>query len=127
MFKFRLCAILPLLILLPGCGSNPLAKEYVTLTPNIPSVPSDVERCAEEPVVRGTRLSPSEVNRLWNRDRASLARVNGCFYRLICQYHDVRREIGKIEDEPQCTPTEEELRRETSRPKQAPGKKSRSP
>lgn len=100
--------LLPLFLLLAACANNP-QKEYVVQAPNIPAVPSDVDRCAEDPTSRPAKLSAAEANRLWNVDRASLARVNGCFYRLICQYHDVRKEIGQVEGERTCDRIEGEV------------------
>lgn len=97
----RYSAIL-LSLFLTQCASNPLQKEYVVQAPNIPAVPSDVDRCAEDPTSRPAKLTASEANRLWNQDRASLVKVNSCFYRLICQYHDVRKEIGQVETERVC-------------------------
>ncbi len=122
----RLCAILLLALLLPGCANSGL-PQLVAVTANIPPIPPDVELCAQEATARGARLTAKEANRLWNLDRTALAKVNGCFYRLICQYHDVRREIGRVESEPQCIATEEELRKEAVPPNPKARKKLQSP
>jgi hypothetical protein len=64
----------------------------------IPAVPADVLACARGPVTPPDReLDVGEVEKLWNTDRAALAHVNACLRRLVCQYQDVRAEIGKIE------------------------------
>ena len=102
-----LVILLPLLLL--GCAGDPLQREYIVQAPNIPAVPPDVDRCAQDPTSRPAKLSAAEANRLWNVDRASLAKVNSCFYRLICQYHDVRKEIGQVEGERTCERIEGEV------------------
>lgn len=56
------------------------------------------------------KLTVGEMERLWKTDRRTLAEVNSCFERIVCQYHQVRKEIGRVEEEPLCVPTEEELR-----------------
>jgi hypothetical protein len=66
---------------------------------DVPPVPADMQLCPREAVtVPGRDLTDAEVERLWKTDRASLALLNGCFLRLLCQYADVRREIAKIDD-----------------------------
>jgi hypothetical protein len=61
-------------------------------------VPADVQACARSPVVPPDReLNAGEVERLWNTDRATLAKVNACLQRLVCQYQDVRQGIGRVD------------------------------
>jgi hypothetical protein len=61
-------------------------------------VPADVQACARSPVVPPDReLNAGEVERLWNTDRATLAKVNACLHRLVCQYQDVRQGIGRVD------------------------------
>jgi hypothetical protein len=68
-------------------------------------VPVDVLFRAKRPVTPPDReLDAGEVEKLWKTDRAALARVNACLRRLVCQYQDVRAEIGKIETAI-CEPT----------------------
>lgn len=101
--------------LLTGCSTGQGAiPQFVT--PNIPQIPPDVAACEKEPASdprNGSprRLTAGEVEKLWKTDRRSLQYVNDCFRRIVCQYHDVRKEIGRVEDEPVCVPTEDELRK----------------
>lgn len=87
-----------------GCAASdkpPVAPEPVTA--NIPAVPADVLACRQLATVTPDRdLTAGEVERLWKTDRARLARVNRCFHRMLCQYADIRRDIGKVENEPVC-------------------------
>jgi hypothetical protein len=87
-----------LAIWLAGCATSGEAPAPVVETPLIPAVPADVLACARGPVTPPDReLDAGEVEKLWKTDRAALARVNGCLRRLVCQYQDLRAEIGKIE------------------------------
>jgi hypothetical protein len=61
-------------------------------------VPADVAACAKEPVNPPDRaFDAGEAERLWKTDRAALARVNACLRRLVCQYQDVRADIGRVD------------------------------
>jgi hypothetical protein len=107
------------MLLLTGCSAS--LPVPLTVAPNIPAIPADVEACRQDPTQRPEgKLTAGETEKLWRTDRYRLMRVNGCFWRLICQYHEVRQEIGKVEDEPMCgppAPTELQLRKENPIPR----------
>ena len=86
-------------MLLAGCATSvdvpPPAPAVAA--PVIPNVPPDVLACASAPVVTPDRnIDAGETEKLWKTDRAKLAKVNACLHRLICEYQDVRRDIGKV-------------------------------
>jgi hypothetical protein len=84
-----------LAICLAGCATSSNAPAPVVEAPVIPAVPADV---LAWPVTSPDReLDAGEVEKLWKTDRAALARVNACLHRLVCQYQEVRQEIGKTE------------------------------
>jgi hypothetical protein len=83
---------------LAGCATSSNAPAPVVEAPVIPAVPADVLACARGPVTPPDReLDAGEVEKLWKTDRATLARVNACLRRLVCQYQELRQEIGKVE------------------------------
>lgn len=85
--------------------------------PIIPAVPADVLACARAPVAPPDReLDAGEVEKLWKTDRATLARVNGCLHRLVCQYQELRQDIGKV-DVAACEPPTVPLPRRRSKPR----------
>jgi hypothetical protein len=93
----RPIALIFLLLSLAGCATSvkqpdpPPAPAPVI----IPTVPPDVLACVKEPVkVPDKDIDAGEVERLWKTDRASLAKVNACLHRVVCQYQDVRQEIA---------------------------------
>jgi hypothetical protein len=83
---------------LAGCATSANAPTPAVEVPVIPAVPADIQACAKAPVDPPDRaLDAGEVERLWKTDRAALARVNACLNRLVCQYQDVRADIGKVD------------------------------
>lgn len=76
-------------MLLAACAGSIDDPPPLTTT-HIPPVPADVLACRQEPTNPPDRdLTAGEVEKYWKTDRARLAKVNGCFGRLICQYQYV--------------------------------------
>ena len=92
-------------MLLAGCATSVETPAPAPIAPpTIPNVPPDVLACASAPVVTPDRnIDAGETEKLWKTDRAKLAKVNACLRRLICQYQDVRHDIGKV-DTVACDP-----------------------
>ncbi|WP_316207176.1 MULTISPECIES: hypothetical protein [unclassified Bradyrhizobium] len=61
-------------------------------------MPADILACAHGPVAPPDQpLDAGEVERLWKTDRARLAQLNSCLRCAVCQYQDLRAELGRIE------------------------------
>lgn len=86
---------------LAGCatfGNPEPAPAPVVETPEIPAVPADVLACFQKPTdPTDADTNAGDVEKLWKTDRAALAKVNGCLRRIICQYQNVRQDIGHVE------------------------------
>ena len=85
---------------LAGCATfdEPEPVRPVVQSPEIPAVPSDVLACFQRPTIPpDAETNAGDVEKLWKTDRAALVKVNGCLHRLVCQYQDVRRDIGHVD------------------------------
>jgi len=64
----------------------------------IPTVPPDVLACVKGPSdVPDSALDACQVEKLWKTYRASLAKVNACLHRVVCQYQEVTKEFGNAD------------------------------
>lgn len=100
----------------------------LSVAPNIPAVPADIEACEREPTWKpAVALTQGEVEKLWKTDRLRLALVNACFRRIVCMYHDVRKEIGQVDTETVCdaVPTEQQLRMQVPAERPIPRRQKR--
>jgi hypothetical protein len=73
----------------------------------IPAVPAELDQCADRKLAsipEDRDLTGEEIERGWKTDRAGFLIVRSCLRRALCQAHDIRAKIGRVEDEPTCAP-----------------------
>jgi hypothetical protein len=88
-------------MLLAACATS--NEPLRPAAPVIPPIASDLDRCRVKlSAIPDAAIDAGDVERDWKSDRAEAIKVNACLVRALCQYHQVRKDIGRVSSEPIC-------------------------